>query len=268
MREISHYQIRGVPGHVQRLEFSNRLVDYWSPPRPTHLLISHDGQNVFDPRTATRRRTWRMAQNAIKVFEDFGFAPPAIIGVFHSSTKSNPMGRVKDLTPQGAFQSGVKPMIQSDLELADLNGDDYQSQIAEEIVPQILKKLGENIGFRNTAMIGSSMGGLATLNALGLRKEFFATALAFSPHWVIGGNALVDHLITNLPKPGKHKIWMSRGDRKLDATYKKDQDYADLKMRELGWRGDYLSKLYRNHGHNEKAWAKQVDDAFRFWLSN
>ena len=127
------------------------------------------------------------SQNAIKVFEDFGFAPPAIIGVFHSSTKSNPMGRVKDLTPQGAFQSGVKPMIQSDLELADLNGDDYQSQIAEEIVPQILKKLGENIGFENTAMIGSSMGGLATLNALGLRKEFFATALAFSPHWVIGG---------------------------------------------------------------------------------
>ena len=268
MREISHYQIRGVPGHVQRLDFDGRLVDYWSPPRPTHLLIAHDGQNVFDPRTATRRRTWRMAQNAIKVFEDYGLTPPAIIGVFHSSTKSNPMGRVKDLTPQKAFQSGVKPLIQSDLQSDDLNGDFYQSLIAEEIVPKISERINVNIPFENTAMIGSSMGGLATLNALGLRKDFFSTALSFSPHWVIGGNSLVDNLLADLPNPGKHKVWMSRGDRKLDATYKNDQDYADSRMRELGWRSDYQSKIYRKHGHNEKAWAKQVDDAFRFWLSD
>ena len=268
MREISHYQIRGVPGHVQRLDFDGRFVDYWSPARPTHLLIAHDGQNVFDPRTATRRRTWRMAQNAIKVFEEFRLVPPAIIGVFHSSSKSDPMGRVKDLTPQGAFLSGVKPMIESQLALTDLKGDFYQSQIAEQIVPKILERINVSIPFANTAMIGSSMGGLATLNALGLRKEFFSTALAFSPHWVIGGEPLVDHLLQDLPNPGRHKVWMSRGDRKLDATYKNDQDYADSRMRELGWRSDYNSKIYRNHGHNERAWAKQVDDAFRFWLSD
>ena len=59
---------------------------------------------------------------------------------------------------------------------------------------------------------------------------------------------------------------MSRGDRKLDSTYKPDQDHADKLMRELGWRSDYRSTIFRKAAHNERAWAKQVDDAFRFWL--
>lgn len=266
MQVISHYQIRKVPGQVTRAEIAGRLVDFWAPPRPTHLLIAHDGQNVFDPRTATRRSTWRMAQNAIKVFEDRGLTPPAIIGVFHSSSKKDIHGRAKDLTPQQAFQSGVKPLIETDLKLEELHGDEYQGLIAEQIVPMICERINHAPAFETTAMIGSSMGGLATLNALTLRPRFFRTALAFSPHWVIGGKPLVEKILKDLPKPGEHKIWVSRGDRKLDATYKSDQEHADKLMRELGWRSDYRSTLFKNAGHNERAWAKQVDDAFRFWL--
>lgn len=268
MQVISHYQVRKVPGRVNRAQISGRIVDFWAPPRPTHLLIAHDGQNVFDPRTSTRRTTWRMAQNAIKVFEERGLTPPAIIGVFHSSNKQDIHGRVKDLTPQQPFQNGVKPLITTDLKLEELHGDKYQRLIAETIVPEICEHLNFVPKFENTAMIGSSMGGLATLNALALRPKFFRTALAFSPHWVIGGKALVETLINDLPKPGEHKVWMSRGDKKLDSTYKTDQDHADKLMRELGWRGDYRSTIFKKAGHNERAWAKQVDDAFRFWLSD
>jgi hypothetical protein len=37
-------------------------------------------------------------------------------------------------------------------------------------------------------------------------------------------------------------------------------------MHQLGWRQDFKSTLYKKAAHNERAWAKQVDDAFRFWL--
>jgi predicted alpha/beta superfamily hydrolase len=207
-----------------------------------------------------------MAQNAIKVFEDRGLTPPAIIGVFHSSSKDDIHGRAKDLSPQSAFEGGVKPLITTDLKIEDLHGDWYQQLIAEKIVPTICDYLNFEAAFENSAMIGSSMGGLATLNALTLRPHFFRTALAFSPHWVLGGQPLVRHVLEQLPKPGAHKIWMSRGDRKLDSTYKSDQDFADRLMREQGWRNNYRSTVFKGAGHNERAWAKQVDDAFRFWL--
>ena len=266
MKEISHFQVRNVPGQVRRVSFNGRLVDYWAPKNPTHLLIAHDGQNVFDPRTATRRFTWRMAQNAIKIFEKHELTPPAIIGVFHSSTKENPHGRFKDLTPQSAFQGPVKPLVKTELNVDDLHGDTYHQLIAEEIVPLITESINFKPTFENTAMVGSSMGGLATLNALGIRKDFFATALAFSPHWVIGGKPLVDHVLNDLPKPGIHKVWMSRGDQKLDSTYKNDQDYADQLMRQLGWNSNFKSTVYRGAGHNERAWAKQISNALEFWL--
>jgi len=267
MQPISHFQVRGVPGFVKRTSFGGRFVDYWAPNNPTHLLIAHDGQNVFDPRTSTKRFTWRMAQNAIQVFEKAWLTPPVIIGVFHSSTKSDPYGRFKDLTPQQPFQNGVKPLIKSELTPEDLHGDKYLKLIADEIVPKICSQIDFQPTFENTAMIGSSMGGLATLNAVGSKKDFFSTALAFSPHWVLGGKPLVDAVISQLPSPGQHKIWMSRGDKKLDASYKQDQEYADSLMQQLGWRNDYKSLLYKGAGHNECAWAKQVSDAFKFWLS-
>ena len=268
MQPISHFQVRGVPGLVNRVSFDGRFVDYWAPANPTHLLIAHDGQNVFDPRTSTRRFTWRMAQNAIQVFQKVGLKPPVIIGVFHSSTKEDPYGRFKDLTPQSPFQNGVKPLVISDLTIEELHGDKYQQLIAEEIVPTVCDVLKFKPVFENTAMIGSSMGGLATLNAMGLRKDLFATALAFSPHWVLGGKPLVQQVIADLPNPGAHKIWMSRGDKKLDASYKDDQEFADSLMHENGWKSDFKSHLYKGAGHNERAWAKQVSDAFKFWLLN
>ena len=255
-----------MPGLVNRVNFGGRLVDYWAPPKATHLLIAHDGQNVFDPRTSTRRFTWRMAQNAIQVFEKAGLTPPVIIGIFHSSKKTDPYGRFKDLTPQKPFLNGVKPLIETELTVDQLHGDKYHKKIAEDIVPTICNAIEFQPAFERTAMIGSSMGGLATLNALGLREDFFSTALAFSPHWVLGGKPLVDHVLKELPKPGKHKIWMSRGDKKLDASYKQDQEYADSLMHQMGWSSEYKTLVYKGAGHNERAWAKQVSDAFRFWL--
>lgn len=195
MQVISHYQVRRVPGVVKRAEIAGRTVDFWSPARPSHLLIAHDGQNVFDPRTATRRNTWRMAQNAIKVFEEHGLTPPAIIAIFHSGSKSDIHGRAKDLSPQGAFEKGIQPLMKTELQVGDLRGDDYQQLIAEQIVPTVTSFLNFTPNFSETAMIGSSMGGLATLNALTLRPEFFKTALAFSPHWVLGGKPLAKPFI-------------------------------------------------------------------------
>jgi hypothetical protein len=89
MQEIKRFQIRGVPGEVVRTSFNDRIVDYWTPRGGSeHLLIAHDGQNVFDGTTSThRRQTWKMAQSAIDVALEQGIKPPTIIGVWHSSTK-------------------------------------------------------------------------------------------------------------------------------------------------------------------------------------
>ena len=266
MHHLASFQIRNVPGSVERVEINGRRIDYWSPKNPTHLLIAHDGNNVFDKKASTLGVTWKMAQKAINVFEKAGLTPPAIIGVYHSGNGPMSNGRLQDLSPQRPFQSGVKPLVQVDFALNDLSGDKYHQEIAELILPTISDEIGFEKNPGRTAMIGSSMGGLSTLYGLGLRPDLFHTALAFSTHWPIGGLPLVDALIDDLPEPGKLKIWMSRGNRKLDSGYGPTQNYANQKMASLGWQSDFRYKLYRGAGHNERAWAKQIEDAFRFWI--
>ncbi len=272
MELVKRYQIRGVPGEVSRFDFAGRTVELWAPQEPSsHLLVAHDGQNVFDGKTSTHRgKTWEMAQHAFKVSYEAGLVPPVIIAIWHSSSKADPMGRAKDLSPQRFFQEDVPvnlPNIsKTDLEL--LRGDQYLANIFGIYVPQLLELLKLEISASNTALIGSSMGGLSTLYATYKQPDKFKTALALSPHWVIGGNALVNRTVAELPTPGSHKIWMSRGTKALDAQYEPFQDLADELMLQKGYRKDFdfISKVYKKTGHNEASWASYLDQPLRFWL--
>ncbi len=272
MQPIKSFQIRGVPGLVRRVEFDGRLVDYWSPATTSrHLLIAHDGQNVFDRNTSTRRRTWRMAHSAIRVSQELGIAPPAIIGVFHSRSATNPWGRILDLAPQDPFQNGVEPVEKSEgLSVEDLQGNRYLAQITDVIAPAIASELNLDLTTTDKAIIGSSMGGLASLYAMGKRPDFFTTSLALSPHWSAGHNPLVEALIKALPRPGRHKIWMSHGTRGLDRLYGPYQSHADALMRATNWREgeDFMTKVYKKSGHTERSWAKYLDQPMKFWLSS
>ena len=273
MELIKRYQVRGVPGEVHRVLIAGRTVDYWIPKNPAeHLLIAHDGQNVFDGKTSTHRRsTWEMAQSAIRVSEHLGQNPPAIIAIWHSGSKENEHGRVNDLSPQRFFQEDVVPDVADVVKanIINLHGDKYLDTIFDQIIPEILAAHGLEIPVANRAMIGASMGGLSTLYAGVQRPEQMSALLALSPHWPIGGNRLVERTIEELPKPGSHKIWMSRGTKSLDADYKPFQEYADRLMKDKGYRlgHDFSSKVYEKTSHNERSWASYLDQVLKFWLA-
>jgi predicted alpha/beta superfamily hydrolase len=266
MQEIKRFQIRGVPGEVVRTRFQDRTVDYWTPRGGSdHLLIAHDGQNVFDGTTSTYpRQTWKMAQSAIDVANQIGIKPPTIIGVWHSATKNNPWGRAKDLAPEKFFTSDayVDPRWAINDPAVKIHSDAYLNQIFNEIVPAIVSAYSPE----NTAVIGSSMGGLATLYAAIQHPDKFSTALALSPHWIISDQNFARSMVEALPLT--HKIWMSRGDKGLDKEYPPLQNYVDELMRKRGFTNNFETKVYKRSGHNERSWAKYLNDPLRFWLKS
>jgi len=272
MKPVKSYQIRGVAGKVRRVEFDGRLADFWSPQgQSQHLLIAHDGQNVFDRKTSTRRQTWQIAHSAVRVSQELGITPPTIVAIFHSRSANNPWGRILDLTPQDPFQNGVEPAEKNDeISKSDLQGNAYLEQITQVIAPAIAAELDMNLGEVNKAVIGSSMGGLASLYAIGKRPDFFNVCLALSPHWSAGNIPLVDALIDALPLPGHHQIWMSHGTKGLDQHYEPFQAHADRKMIDAGWHEgvDFITKVYKRSRHNERSWAKYLDQPMKFWLES
>ncbi len=266
MHEIKRFQVRGVPGEVIRAAFGLRRVDYWIPRGGTdRLLIAHDGHNVFDGKTSTHRgQTWKMAQTAIHVSEELGINPPAIIAVWNSRSKENPWGRAQDLVPQRFLTRDV--YVDPRWKVSDpsfvIKSDEYLEQIFSSLVPTIFPDATPE----KTAVIGSSMGGLATLYAAITHPEKFSTALALSPHWIISDQEFARAMVEALPTT--HKIWMSRGNKGIDAEYPPLQDFVDQLMISRGFGNRYLSKSYNRSGHNERSWAKYLHEPLRFWLSS
>ena len=266
MQEIKRFQVRGVPGEVVRVQFGSRTVDYWIPKGGTdRLLIAHDGQNVFDGKTSTHRgQTWKMAQVSIHVSQQLGINPPAIIAVWHSSSKENPWGRGQDLAPQEFFANGeyVDPRWRISDPTVTLKSNEYLAQIFTEIVPTIFPQSIPD----KTAVIGSSMGGLATLYAAIKHPDKFSTALALSPHWALSDKEFARKMVDSLPI--NHAIWMSRGDKGLDQEYIELQHYVDHLMHSRGFNNNYKSKIYKRSGHNERSWAKYLHEPLKFWLTS
>ena len=273
MEAIKQYQVRGVPGRISRIKIDNRTIDYWAPATPTqHLLVAHDGQNVFDRNTSTHRgKTWEMAQSAIRVSHSLGITPPAIIAIWNSSTEKNPWGRALELSPQQIFQSGINAAadVSVPFEIEELNGDQYFVDIVQRYIPEISSQLKIAITPEKSAIIGSSMGALASLYGIGLYPNTFHTCLALSPHWTVSDETFVDALVERLPNPGTHKIWMSFGTKGIDRFYGPLQRYADEAMHRKGYAvgRDFATTVYPRTGHNEKSWARYLDDPMKFWLT-
>ena len=255
--------MRGLPGLVKRLNFDGRWVDFWEPHGGSdYLIVAHDGQNIFDRKTATFLHTWKLGQKSARVAEEVGIKPPAIIAVFHSSSKVEPYGRVMDLCPEDPFREGMQPLQPSPVSIDQLRGNHYLDQIFNHIIPSLVQAQPEK-----TAMIGSSMGALATLNAATRFRDRFQTAIALSPHWILAGDPLVEWIVSRLPERENFRVWMSRGTKGLDASYEPHQNLADRLMRENGWGSHhFMSKVFNRTSHNERSWASYLEEPLRFWL--
>lgn len=260
--------VRGVREPVRRMRIGERWVDVWIPDSaPSGLIVAHDGQNVFDDRAATHHQTWDGARAAIRASRRVGLNPPAVVGVWNGSSQHAPNRRGFELAPQKllAADDAIGRVLPDWYDPRAACGDAYQDEIAERILPHVQSLIGVRVP---VAMMGASMGALATLYALGERLDAYGCGLAFSVHWPFGGDALVDGLIDRLPAPGRVRVWMQNGTGGLDVQYAPHQTRADARLVARGYvrNRDFVSQVLRRSGHNEWSWARRLPDAIEWWL--
>lgn len=281
MLEIEKFQVRGLPGNVHKVRIGQRMIDYWAPRNPgQHILVAHDGQGVLDRRNVginpRYRATWELAQSSIRIAEKQGLIPPTVICIYHTPFEEDSIGRLKDYTPAqymskkedwfvesfGVYQEQVDSFINH------LSADQLIDEIANVIVPEIAGQIGQEIDTDKTAILGASMGGLASIYSVIKRPDFFTTALSFSPHWIIGQSELAEKMMTDFPSPGTHKLWMSRGTKGLDARYEQAQNLADKVIRERGYvdNRDLITRILNRGSHTNATWARYVPAALDFWM--
>jgi predicted alpha/beta superfamily hydrolase len=213
------------------------------------VLYMHDGQNLFEPERAfIPGQHWRLREAADETIGGRTARPMIIVGIDNTGSS-----RIDEYTPthDAARHGGGK-------------ADDYGRMIIEELKPIIDARYLTLNDAPNTALGGSSLGGLATLH-LGLtHPDVFGNLAVLSPSVWWDKRAVLDE-VARFRAPKRPRIWLDMGGREgveglNDARLLRDR------LRMNGWRDgeDFNYFEDRRADHSERAWAKRTPAVLEF----
>lgn len=275
-------------GRIERLVLASpsigeRAVDVWLPDgypakAPYAVLYMQDGQMLFDAGITWNKQEWRADEVAGRLMAEGKVRPFIIVGVHNAGKYRNseyfPQKSFDSLSKQDqAVVTGMTNVDNTPLFNAAFSGDAYLRFLVEELKPYVDAHYSVHAGLGDTAIMGSSRGGLISLYAMMEYPDVFGSAAALSSHWPIKydmqDNPYPEQYLRfmrqNLPDPENHRIYFDYGTATLDALYPPLQAKADAVMREKGYGADNWRTLeFEGAEHSEQAWSARLDIPLQF----
>lgn len=255
-------------------------LDVWTPPgygqdpaQRYPVLYMHDGQNLFDAATTWNHQAWEIDSVMGQLLEQGAVRPAIVVGVY-----SLPESRVAELMPETPIAMIAQTPLAAEIDRfipQGAKGDRYIDFLAEDVKHLIDSLYATSPAMEDTYVMGSSMGGLSSLNALCLRPDIFGGAACVSTHLTgtatpneVFPTALAAFVLQCLPDASTHRLYMDTGDQTIDAAYLPYyQRFFDL-AEQLGYTGDHLSTgFYPGAAHCETSWAARVAVPLTFLLA-
>jgi Predicted hydrolase of the alpha/beta superfamily len=216
------------------------------------VLYMHDGQNLFEPQRAfIPGQHWRLAEAADQVIAERTARPMIIVGIDNTG-----VSRIDEYTPTADSARG-----------GGGKADAYGRMLVEELKPIVDAQYRTLPDATNTALAGSSLGGLATLH-LGLKRpEIFSALAVMSPSlWWDNRAIMADVERSNaLNAPHRPRIWLDMGGREGVEGLANARALRD-RMLANGWRNGDNFRYYedRRADHSERSWARRVPSVLEF----
>jgi predicted alpha/beta superfamily hydrolase len=219
-----------------------RNIFVWLPPeydsakeKRFPVFYMHDGQNLVDPRTSNTFIDWQVDEVADSLIRRGEVEPFIVVGINNTADR----GGEYNNTPLGKL---------------------YMKLIVEKIKPFIDSHYRTLTDAQNTAVGGSSMGGLISMMMAWEYPNVFSKAACFSP--TIRINA-IDYIRVVKEYNGPKKdilLYIDNGGVDLDALL---QPGIDSMIEALIQKGFVEEKnlfvfIDEQAEHNEAAWAKRV----------
>lgn len=270
----------GVAGRVLRVSdwavpgLKPRHVDVWLPPgydadRSARypVLYMHDGQNVFDPASGYGGQEWGVDEVITAMTQDGRLRLAIVVALWNTADRWReylPQQAVTGMTRVGTGIGGRVDVTEPWL------GDAYLAFLVETVKPAIDRTFRTRPERAQTFIMGSSMGGLASLYAISRYPEVFGGAAAISTHWPAADGATISWFADRLPDRATHRIWMDHGTATLDSLYPPLQARMDAAFRRAGWTPgtQWVTRAYPGAAHDERSWRARLHEPLAFLLGS
>jgi predicted alpha/beta superfamily hydrolase len=261
----------------------DQRLSIWLPPgydasgRRYPVLYMHDGHNLFDPKNSNFNKIWAADKAMLAAMASGTVEPHIIIGIWAPGRD-----RYRQYLPRSAYDA-APTAVRAQMDAMSNGGavvsDRYLAWIAGPLKSWVDSSFRTRPGRDDTAIVGSSMGGLMSCYAILERPDVFGRAGCVSSHWpavdpraVAGEDSGVKSMwdawfAKRLGAPDGRRVWMDHGTATLDQFYAPYQQVVDARFAAAGWQKgrDWESKVYEGAEHEENAWAARLPEIFG-WL--
>lgn len=215
--------------------------NYYKTSKRYPVIYMHDGQNLFDNATAYAGE-WNVDETL-----DSLKAQVIVVGIEHGGAN-----RTKDLTPYKNEKYGGG------------SADAYLDFIMHWLKPEIDKIYRTKKDRNNTALFGSSLGGLVSYYALLNYPDVFGKAGVFSPSFWFTKDIFE---LTEYVDAIDAKIYMMAGDSESDEMVPDLKQMESILKRKLSAENLH-TKIVAGGAHSEKLWRQQFAEAFLWLMGN
>ena len=244
-----------------------RHVEIWLPPGYDDapavrypVLYMHDGQNLFDPRIANTGVDWGVDEAVVQLTDRRIIPPIIVVGVWSTAARGSEYSPWRD-------------------------APDYARFLIEELMPRVDRKFRTRTGPANTAVMGSSMGGLLSYYLVTHHPNVFGACGCMSTHFplseAVAAQVFPDFTPAGVPDttpyvirdmgsgrrvPRGARYWFDYGTQGLDSAYVSTHGAV------RGWllgQGliegrDFVVRRYEGATHNEASWRARLRDPLTF----
>jgi predicted alpha/beta superfamily hydrolase len=229
---------------------NTRDVIFYTPPsyyenslkRYKNVLIMHDGQNLFDKKTAYMGNAW-MCQNALDSSIISGTADEVlVVGAYNTADRINEYTYIYDPSEE----AGGK-------------GDLYLDWIESTLIPLVKEHYRVDISRDTLGILGSSLGGLISCYAGWTRPEVYGKVGCMSSSFWWDDNDFQKNIVpASVPAKPYPAIYMDSGTGSLgekECTAYTTEIYKQLIAD--GYQGDVNVFQYVDEGatHSESYWG-------------
>ena len=220
------------------------------------VLYMHDGQNVFDAGTSFIGVEWGVDETLERMIGEEQVRPLIVVGIFNTSEREFEYTPTQDA---GRGKGG--------------GASRYADFIVDELKPYIDWTYRTQPERQHTGIMGSSLGGIASLYIAWTHPDVFSRVGAMSTAYWWSNSQILTMLEEVAPPPGV-RVWLDMGTAE-DKSDRNDDEVPDIIEQHRLARNILMAKgleiprtlrYIEDEGavHNERAWASRFPRAVEF----